>query len=112
MKKGFSELFGLLKTYSKKSFKIVYEDKFMELLKPFSDLLEINMKLSLFELKYTNKDDLYVNDFKKVAIVQRYCDCLEKVMDILRNYHGKPILYKIKVGNIFKKTAYENLSKV
>ena len=39
MKKGFSEMFGLLKNYSKKSFKIVYEDKFMELLKPFSDLL-------------------------------------------------------------------------
>ena len=41
----------------------------MELLKPFSDLLEINMKLVLYELKYTKEDDNYVNDFKKKAVV-------------------------------------------
>ena len=45
----------------------------MELLKPFSDLLEINMKLVLYELKYTKDDDKFVNDFKKGAIVDRYC---------------------------------------
>lgn len=70
------------------------------------------MKLSLFELKYTNKDDLYVNDFKKVAIVQRYCECLEKVMDILMTHGNKPVTHKIKPMNVFKKTSYENLSKV
>ncbi len=45
----------------------------MEVLKPFSDLLEINMKLVLYELKYDNQDAKYVNDFKKKAIVDRYC---------------------------------------
>lgn len=41
----------------------------MEVLKPFSDLLEVNMKLVLHELKYDTEDAKYVNDFKKKAIV-------------------------------------------
>ena len=41
-------MFGLLKSYVKKSFKIIYEEKFMEAIKPFSDLLEINMKMVMF----------------------------------------------------------------
>lgn len=69
-------MYSLLKTYSKKSFKIIYEERFMDLLKPFSDLLDINMKLVLFELKYTSEDDKFVNQFKKTAIVERFCECL------------------------------------
>ena len=37
----------------------------MEVLKPFSDLLEINIKLVLFELKYTSEDAQFINSFKK-----------------------------------------------
>lgn len=36
-----------MKTHVKKSFKIVFEEKLLVVLKPFSDLLEINMKLAL-----------------------------------------------------------------
>ena len=68
MKKGITELYGLLKSYSKKSFKVIYEEKFMEVLKPFSDLLEVNMKLVLFDLRYTTDDEKYINSFKKKAI--------------------------------------------
>jgi hypothetical protein len=31
------------------------------------------MKLVLYELKYSNEDTKIVNDFKKKAIVDRYC---------------------------------------
>ncbi len=82
-------MFGELKGYTKKAFKIIYEQKFMEVLKPFSDLLQINMKLVLYELKYDNEDARYVNDFKKKAIVERYCQCLEKVLYILMTYPRK-----------------------
>ena len=47
------------------------------------------MKLVLFELKYDNEDARYVNDFKKKAIVERYCECLEKVLYILMTYPRK-----------------------
>lgn len=40
-------MFSLVKSYTKKSYKIIFEEKFMELIKPFSDLLEINMKYVL-----------------------------------------------------------------
>jgi len=36
-----------MKTHVKKSFKVIYEEKLLLVLEPFSDLLEINMKLSL-----------------------------------------------------------------
>lgn len=39
IKKGFNELFKSLKTYTKKPFKIIYEEKFMSMIKPYSDLL-------------------------------------------------------------------------
>lgn len=39
IKKGFNELFKALKTYTKKPFKIIYEEKFMSMIKPYSDLL-------------------------------------------------------------------------
>ena len=42
-----------MKSHLKKSFKVVYEDKLLVVLEPFSNLLEINMKLVLHELKYT-----------------------------------------------------------
>lgn len=84
----------------------------MEVLKLFSNLLEINMKLVLHELKYDTEDAKYVNDFKKVAIVERYCECLEKVLEILQTYHSKPIIHKIKPPNIFKKLDYTNLTKI
>lgn len=84
----------------------------MEVLKPFSDLLEINMKLVLYQLKYDNQDAKYVNDFKKKAIVDRYCQCLDKVLYVLSTYHEKPIKHLIKPPNIFKKLDYTNLSKI
>jgi hypothetical protein len=45
-----------MKNHVKKSFKIIYEEKTMEVMKPFSDLLEINMKLVLFDLKYSTAE--------------------------------------------------------
>lgn len=45
----------------------------MEVLKPFSDLLEINMKFVLYDLKYSSEDEKNVNNFKRKAIVDRYC---------------------------------------
>lgn len=63
----------MLKSYIKKPFKVIYEDKFMEVLRPFSNLLEVNIKLVLYELKYDSEDEKYVNDFKRKAIVDRYC---------------------------------------
>lgn len=44
-----------MKTHTKKSFKVIFEEKLLVVLKPFSDLLEINMKLVLHELKYATK---------------------------------------------------------
>jgi hypothetical protein len=76
LKKGFTEFFNLMKTHIKKSFKIIFEEKLLLVLQPFSDLLEINMKLSLHELKYTTKEEQFVNQFKYDAIVDRYCLCL------------------------------------
>lgn len=76
LKKGFTEFFNLMKTHIKKSFKIIFEEKLLLVLQPFSDLLEINMKLSLHELKYTTKEEQFVNQFKYDAIVDRYCVCL------------------------------------
>ena len=84
----------------------------MEVLKPFSELLDINMKLVLFELKYSTPDQQIVNEFKKKAIVDRYCDCLSVVLDLLMTQHSKPILYKIRPPNVFKKLAYTNLTKI
>lgn len=81
-------------------------------MKPFSDLLEINLKLVLYELKYDNQDAKYVNDFKRKAIVDRYCECLEKVLDILMTYQERPIVYKIKSSDIFKKLDYTDLTKI
>ena len=112
IKKGLQEFFGYLKTYIKKPFKTIYEEKFLEVLRPFSDLLEINMKLVLYELKYSDKDQQFVNDFKRKAIVERYCECLRIVLDILLSYHSKPVLYKIRPPNLFKKLDYTDLSKV
>lgn len=76
-----------MKNHIKKSFKIIYEEKMMEVMKPLSDLLEINMKLVLFDLKYNTPEERFINDFKHKAIVDRYCNCLDKVIDILMNHH-------------------------
>lgn len=37
-----------MKGHLKKSFKVVYEDRLLILLEPFSSLLDINMKLVLY----------------------------------------------------------------
>lgn len=84
----------------------------MQVLQPFTDLLEINMKLSLHELKYTTPEDQFVNKFKYDAIVERYCVCLQKVLDILSTHHNRPVKFSIKPKDIFKKLAYTNLTKV
>lgn len=84
----------------------------MQVLQPFSDLLEINMKLSLHELKYTTPEDIFVNQFKYDAIVERYCVCLQKVLDILSTHHNKPVKFLVKPRDIFKKLAYTNLTKI
>lgn len=81
-------------------------------MQPFSDLLEINMKLSLHELKYTSPEELFVNQFKYDAIVDRYCACLQKVLDILSTHHNRPVKFNIKPRDIFKKLAYTNLTKI
>jgi hypothetical protein len=39
-------------------------------MQPFSDLLEINMKLALHELKYVTKEEKFVHQFKYDAIVK------------------------------------------
>lgn len=39
LKKGFSEFFNLMKTHVKKSFKVIYDEKLMQVLQPFADLL-------------------------------------------------------------------------
>lgn len=39
LKKGFTEFFNLMKTHVKKSFKVIYEEKLMQVMQPFSDLL-------------------------------------------------------------------------
>jgi hypothetical protein len=39
LKKGFTEFFSLMKNHLKKSFKIIYEEKLLIVLQPFSDLL-------------------------------------------------------------------------
>lgn len=101
-----------MKSYIKKPFKTIYEERFMEVLKPFSDMLEINMKLVLYELKYSDEDQKFVNDFKKKAIVERYCECLAIVIDLLMNYHNKPIKFKIRPPNVFKKLDYKELTKI
>ena len=87
----------------------------MVVMQPFSDLLDINMKLVLHDLKYNTPEDKFVNSFKHKAIVDRYCVCLDKVLEILMNHHpndAEPIKYKINPKNIFKKLAYENLTKI
>lgn len=101
-----------MKTHVKKSFKVIYEEKLMQVMQPFSDLLQINMKLSLHQLKYTTPEEQYVNQFKYDAIVDRYCVCLQKVLDILSTHHSKPVRYNIKPRDIFKKLAYTNLTKI
>ena len=56
LKEGFTEFFNLMKSHLKKSFKVVYEERLLILLEPFSNLLDINMKLVLHELKYTTPE--------------------------------------------------------
>lgn len=70
------------------------------------------MKLSLHELKYTSEEDKFVNQFKYDAIVDRYCVCLQKVLDILSTHHNKPVRFNIKPKDIFKKLAYTNHSPI
>ena len=73
------------------------------------------MKLVLFDLKYSTAEEKFINDFKHKAIVDRYCTCLDKVIDILMNHFpvdSEPIKYKINPRNIFKKLAYEKLTKI
>lgn len=84
----------------------------MQVLQPFTDLLEINMKLSLYELKYTTPEEQFVNKFKYDAIVDRYCVCLQKVIEILNTHHNRPVKFPIKPRDIFKKIAYTNLTKI
>jgi hypothetical protein len=57
-----------MKSHLKKSFKVVYDDRLLILLQPFSDMLNINLKLVLHELKYTTPEEKYVHDFKYIAI--------------------------------------------
>ena len=101
-----------MKTHVKKSFKVIFEEKLLIVLQPFSDLLEINMKLSLHELKYTTKEEQFVHKFKYDAIVDRYCVCFDKVLEILSTHHTRPVKFTIKPKNIFKKLAYTNLTKI
>lgn len=44
-----------MKTHIKKSFKLIYEEKLMEVLQPLVNLLEINMKMVMYDLKYETK---------------------------------------------------------
>ena len=84
----------------------------MLVLQPFAELLEINMKLSMHELKYSSKEDQFINQFKYDAIVERYCVCLQKVLDILSTHHNRPVKFTIKPKDVFKKLAYTDLTKI
>ena len=66
----------------------------------------------MFELKYSTPDQQFVNQFKKKAIVDRYCECLSTVLDTLRTQHEKPIRRVIRPADIFKKLEYKDLTKV
>lgn len=52
LKKAYGEFFKLMKNHLKKSFKIIYDEKLMLVLQPLINLLEINMKLVMYDLKY------------------------------------------------------------
>lgn len=73
MKKAYGEFFKLMKTHLKKSFKLIYEEKLMQVLQPLINLLEINMKLVMYDLKYETKEEKIINGFKFKAYVDRYC---------------------------------------
>lgn len=75
----------------------------MVLLEPFSGLLDVNMKLVLHELKYTTPEEKFINDFKYIAIKERYCTSLQKVLDILSTFGERPVKFMINPMNIFKK---------
>lgn len=44
--------------------------------------------------------------------MDRYCVCLQKVLDILSTHHNRPVKFNIKPRDIFKKLAYDNLTKI
>ena len=55
---------------------------------------------------------MFVNQFKYDAIVDRYCVCLQKVLDILSTHHNRPVKFGIRPKDIFKKLAYTDLTKI
>lgn len=73
LKKSFADFFKQMKTHLKKSFKLIYEEKLMEVLQPLVNLLEINMKMVMYDLKYETKEERIINGFKFKAYVDRYC---------------------------------------
>lgn len=44
-----------MKVHIKKSYKLIYEEKLIQALQVLVNILEINMKLIMFDLKYQSK---------------------------------------------------------
>ena len=44
-----------MKVHIKKSYKLIYEEKLIKALQVLVNILEINMKLIMFDLKYQSK---------------------------------------------------------
>ena len=112
LKKAFLDFFKLMKVHIKKSYKLIYEDKLIQTLQTLVNLLEINMKLMMFDLKYQTKEDKIINGFKYKAFVDKYCCCLQEAMKVLSTYHNTPIKHTPDVRMIFKKIEYEHLTKI
>jgi hypothetical protein len=112
MKKSYTNFFKQLKTHLKKSFKLIYEEKLMQVLQPLVNMLEINMKMVMYDLKYDTKEERIINGFKYKAYVDKYSQCLQDAMKILSEHHEKPVKYTPDVRMIFKKLEYENLTKI
>jgi len=76
-----------MKTHLKKSFKLIYEEKLMQVLHPLINMLEINMKMVMYDPKYETKQERIINRFKYKADVGKYSQCLQDAMKILSEYH-------------------------
>jgi hypothetical protein len=77
LKKAYTDFFKQMKAHLKKSFKLIYEEKLMQVLQPLVNLLEINMKMVMYDLKYETREERIINGFKYKAYVDKYSKCLQ-----------------------------------
>ena len=79
----------------------------LEVLQPLQDLMESNMRLTLFDFEFTNELAYEQNNYKYKALIKKWCEHYQACQSILNTFNTLTIKTNPDIYSILKKLQYK-----